>query len=156
MKNRKEQINEILKCFHLIRRKISFESQNIPKHIDVTPAQASVLFLVKHNNDMSIRDIAQKLGISRSATTKLVDNLVLKGYLTREENTNDRRIVKIRLSQNGKLHFLTAKKYINLNFSKIFKDLTDEDIKTLQIILSKIQFDILNKTSKENKNVKTN
>lgn len=48
-----------------------------------------------------LRDLAKKLGLSSSAVSVMVENLVQRGYILRTSAVHDRRKVLIRLSDNG-------------------------------------------------------
>jgi DNA-binding MarR family transcriptional regulator len=50
---------------------------------------------------VSVSDLAQERQISRSAVSQIVDTLVGKGYLTRQENPQDRRFIDLALTPIG-------------------------------------------------------
>src|SRR5262249_18638910 len=47
--------------------------------------------------------LAAELGVSKQAAGQLVDTLVLRGYLDRKPDSNDRRKLSITLSERGQL-----------------------------------------------------
>lgn len=50
---------------------------------------------------VSLRDLAEKLGLSSSAVSVMVESLVKRGYLERITASDDRRKVLIRISSEG-------------------------------------------------------
>ncbi|OGW85804.1 MAG: hypothetical protein A2987_05915 [Omnitrophica bacterium RIFCSPLOWO2_01_FULL_45_10] len=46
-------------------------------------------------------DLAKSLSVTTAAMTGIVDRLVREGYLRRESDPKDRRIIKIRLTAKG-------------------------------------------------------
>ena len=50
---------------------------------------------------VSLRDLAEKLGLSSSAVSVMVESLVKRGYLERVTAVDDRRKVTIRISPDG-------------------------------------------------------
>jgi len=58
--------------------------------IDLTERQQEVLSIIRSNNKISYRDIAQKLAINESAVKKHLDHLKEKGVLTRVGGTRGR------------------------------------------------------------------
>jgi DNA-binding MarR family transcriptional regulator len=54
------------------------------------------------NHGRSAGDLVRELGISKQATSQLIDTLVLRGYLTRSENPDDRRRLTIELTERGR------------------------------------------------------
>lgn len=51
--------------------------------------------------DAGVSDIAALCGISKQAASQLVDTLVMRGYLTRATDEQDRRRVNLRLTPRG-------------------------------------------------------
>jgi DNA-binding MarR family transcriptional regulator len=49
----------------------------------------------------SAADVIRGLGVSRQAASQLIDTMVLRGYLTREVNSDDRRRMDIALTDRG-------------------------------------------------------
>jgi len=47
-------------------------------------------------------DMIRGLGVSKQAASQLIDTLVLRGYLTRDTNPNDRRRMTIELTDRGR------------------------------------------------------
>jgi DNA-binding MarR family transcriptional regulator len=60
--------------------------------VDLTMSQLKAIVLVVETGGLSGRVLGEKLGITPSAVTALVDRLVQRGYVRREEDLADRRI----------------------------------------------------------------
>src|SRR6478735_8119052 len=52
--------------------------------------------------DVAAVDIVRGLGVSRQAASQLIDTLVVRGYLTRDVNADDRRRMDIMLTERGR------------------------------------------------------
>jgi hypothetical protein len=61
------------------------------------------------NRGGSAADVIRGLGISKQATSQLIDALVLRGYLTREINPEDRRPMLIGLTDRGRSAAVAAR-----------------------------------------------
>ncbi len=68
----------------------------------VTPSQLVALRYLSLNESSLMSDVAEGLGISFPAATKTIDRLVRKGFANRSEDPHDRRVVRIRLTEDGK------------------------------------------------------
>jgi DNA-binding MarR family transcriptional regulator len=55
-----------------------------------------------HHHGGSAVDMIRGLGVTKQAASQLIDTLVLRGYLTRESNPDDRRRVTIELTERGR------------------------------------------------------
>ena len=60
--------------------------------LELTMPQFKALMLVSATGGLSGRDLARRFGVGPSAITAIVDRLVQRGYVRREEDVNDRRI----------------------------------------------------------------
>ena len=80
-----------------------------------------------HNN----KKIAEKMSLSPSRLTRIVDGLVSKGYMTREIDSRDRRNMKVSLSKRGCyiVHQLNNA-YINIH-REILEDIDETQHKPL-------------------------
>ena len=70
--------------------------------IDDLPRHGAFVLGGMANRGGSAADMIGALGISRQRASQLVDTLVLRGYLTREVNAEDRRRTTILLTERGR------------------------------------------------------
>jgi DNA-binding MarR family transcriptional regulator len=70
--------------------------------IDDLPRHGAFVLGGMANHGGSAADMIAGLGISKQRASQLVDTLVLRGYLTREVNADDRRRTTIRLTDRGR------------------------------------------------------
>jgi DNA-binding MarR family transcriptional regulator len=105
----------------------------------LTPTQGGLLFTIAHNKDgIPVKDLAKEIGVTSGAITQLVDSLVDKGLVMREGDTNDRRIVRLKLTESARNEFEKVRKAHLESFSSIFAVLSDEEIKQLTALLTKV------------------
>lgn len=68
---------------------------------DLTMSQLKVIFLLYAQGPAHMSRLATALGVSLPTATGIVDRLVERGLVMREEYPSDRRLVMIRLSEHG-------------------------------------------------------
>ena len=68
---------------------------------EMTPPQWAVLNTIFYGNGDTPAEIADYIGVDRSAVTRLVDRLEKKGLVTRKLNTSDHRSVNVELTAQG-------------------------------------------------------
>jgi DNA-binding MarR family transcriptional regulator len=105
---------------------------------DITIAQATVLLMLYKNKEMTTTEIANLLGISKSATTQLVDGLAKKDFITRESDEGDRRIFRIRPSAQGTKFLEKMKRRRFDKVFTVFEVLNEEELKQLVKITTKL------------------
>jgi DNA-binding MarR family transcriptional regulator len=101
-KDEKQQIVEaILKLADVLFRELL---PSVPKElldIDVTMPQMKIMLILFMRGPQRMSALAADLGITLATTTGLVDRLVERDFIIRENSLDDRRVVLCRLSENG-------------------------------------------------------
>lgn len=69
---------------------------------DLTPSQFAVLEVLYHLGPMCQRDIGDKLLKSRGNITLVIDNLEKRSLVQRERDPNDRRMIQVLLTEDGR------------------------------------------------------
>jgi DNA-binding MarR family transcriptional regulator len=54
------------------------------------------------NRGIGVRDLGHRLGVSKQAVSQLIDTLVVRGYLERRVDPDDRRRMTIELTERGR------------------------------------------------------
>jgi len=141
--NRKDSVDKILKSFWRLRQRMFHQHLHTANRHDIsaTPAQLQVLFLVKEQDGIGVTEIAKKLNVSNSAATQLVNELVENNLLTRECDSNDRRVYRLCLTQKIKVHMAAMKNDRIKKMSGMFTNLTDEELETFAQLLNKMTMD---------------
>ena len=82
--------------------------------------------------DTTCMELSEIMGLSPSRSSRVIDNLVRRGYLIRKTNTRDRRSMAITLSEKG----IEAKEKIKKNQKELEDDLqkrfSDEVISSIK------------------------
>ncbi len=69
---------------------------------DLTLVQLGALMLLEDGTERTIKEVAEQLGRSISAASRLLDNLVKRRLVRRWEDPNDRRARRVALGERGK------------------------------------------------------
>lgn len=76
-------------------------TQRTMAELGITSTQASVLFMLATGRCAAAVDVARDYGIDASAVTRLIDRLEKRGLLLRNRSAEDRRVVKLELTDEG-------------------------------------------------------
>lgn len=60
-------------------------------HLDLTATQLECFQLVRHEGPLTASDLAQETGLTPASLSVIVDKLVAKAFLSREQDRTDRR-----------------------------------------------------------------
>jgi DNA-binding MarR family transcriptional regulator len=69
--------------------------------LDLAPADAGILRLLRVSAGLSQQELAGKLQIHPSRLVAILDNLEKRGFVERRANPDDRRLYSIHLTKNG-------------------------------------------------------
>jgi DNA-binding MarR family transcriptional regulator len=97
-----EFANQVIELFPQIIRGFKQYENNYLTRGEITLPQFWALGYLEHNGKSKMNDLAKHLEISPSATTGLIDRLILQGLVIRKDDANDRRIVWIELTAKGR------------------------------------------------------
>lgn len=108
-------------------------------NLDVTVAEWVILReMYSHETNTSPSIVAEITGLSRGAVSKLIDRLLHKGLVSREEGTIDRRYQEIKLTKQGKILVPKLAIIADENDDAFFSKLTGLEKKQLRNILKKL------------------
>lgn len=68
---------------------------------DISLTQLTTLFLLHGREEPTIKQVAATLGRSLSATGRLLDQLVRRGWVRRYEDERDRRVKRVAITEQG-------------------------------------------------------
>ena len=78
------------------------QKDSIRDGIDLTFEQRIILFELGHQDGQSQHELAFSTAIDRSCVTRLIDNMIKGGLVSRAPDPNDRRINRIYTTSKGK------------------------------------------------------
>ena len=112
------------------------------KPLNLTHAQLNALYILfeKHPEPVSAIELKKRILVSNPDVTRLLDRLVLKGYVRRETCPENRRKIDISLTDTGKKTFMEAHLAAKIALGNFFeKKITEEEALELRSILHKIR-----------------
>lgn len=84
----------------LVRVMQIFERDQI-KPFGFTTSQCYVLLELKKTQGLTMNELSEKMNLNTSTMTRIISNLVRDGYIDREKDQSDRRIVIVKLTDEG-------------------------------------------------------
>ena len=106
--------------------------------LDLTSPQFYVLATIGYAGGLPFSEIGEKMMVTVSNLTGIVDRLEEKGLVARERDAHDRRIVRVRLTEKGaKLHKNTIPLF-EKSIAQFFAPLDKSQQKELSSLLRKL------------------
>jgi DNA-binding MarR family transcriptional regulator len=98
---RSSEIEEVQELFSHIMRGLRHFPTRKQFPGDVTFEQMRVLWFLDSKGTCAMGDVAQMLSVTRPTATSVVNRLVLRGFVGRQRDKTDRRVVRLRLCPKG-------------------------------------------------------
>jgi DNA-binding MarR family transcriptional regulator len=114
---------------------------------ELNPGQGRILFALWKVDNVSIRELSNKTELTKSTLTTMLDRLENTGYLIREDDMNDKRITRVKLSEKS---IKLQQKYVDISkkMTDIFYGkLTEEEIDEFESYLRRILDNLRNTTT---------
>lgn len=105
---------------------------------EVTVAEWVVLRELFDGENIAPSRLAEKLGLTRGAISKLADRLIDKGLVAREDSRDDKRAHRLALTRKGKDLVPKLAALADRNDAEFFGDLTADERATVERVLKAI------------------
>jgi DNA-binding MarR family transcriptional regulator len=100
--------------------------------VEVTMAQAKLLYVVISGGPQSVSEIAGHLGVSISTASGAVDHLVQLGLLARADDPQNRRQVRVSATPEGVQTIEQMRDLGARHFRTLLERLEDRDLRTIE------------------------
>jgi DNA-binding MarR family transcriptional regulator len=77
------------------------KQERIAKSVGLTTAEFRLLRTFRDATDLNVGELARRMELSNSRLTRILDGLVEKGVVVREISHQDRRVVRVKLTDRG-------------------------------------------------------
>lgn len=98
----------------------------------LTRTQQMILLALNCEDRLSMSQLADRICTSNEQATRAVASLVDNGYVTREQNKQNRRVVNISLTDKAKDYIDKGKKNVLADTQSNVKRLSDEDLESIR------------------------
>ena len=106
-----------------------------------------ILVLLSKNTDpLTMSELSSELDVPMSTATRIVDGLVRSDMVERVNDPNDRRVVRIGMSRNGRELYETGLAYIKQRITKLLEDFTADEQAQLLRLMRKLFHALLNES----------
>lgn len=109
------------------------------RQFGLTPAQFDVIATLGNTQGMSMGDIGEKTLITKGTLTGVVDRLVQKQLVVRDNPPDNRRSVIVRLTAAGQTLFEEAFPYQIAQLKQRFEQLDPAELEQLRVLLDRLR-----------------
>ena len=140
-------LEKIRTCFTLlsVSSLIDIECSKRLQQFHLSESRLIILVLLQEYQELSLQEIAKKLGITKASTTTLISSLVNKQLISKRNDKKDKRITLVSLTSAGTVLLTETLKQHSLWIEKITNNLSDNDVAIFKKVLSQIYENVLTK-----------
>ncbi|WP_437186058.1 MarR family winged helix-turn-helix transcriptional regulator [Planctomicrobium sp. SH668] len=100
--------------------------------IALTSNEIRVIEILGESGDQIMRSLAEQLCLAVNSVTSLIDGMELKGLVSRQRSTTDRRVVFVQLTENGNQIWSGVNQYkMELHRALLLPLTTEEQVQLL-------------------------
>ncbi|HEY2916529.1 MAG TPA: MarR family transcriptional regulator [Candidatus Limnocylindrales bacterium] len=121
-----------LEAFEDLQRRLMAVHAPAFTAIDLTMAQAKLLYVVAATGELSMSEIAQRLGVSLSTASGAVDHLVSTGFLSRRDDPANRRQVRVAATAFGLAALEELRELSTRQLRALFALVSDPDLAVIE------------------------
>jgi MarR family transcriptional regulator, organic hydroperoxide resistance regulator len=105
---------------------------------DVKPAYLGVLFTLWQSDGLKVVELGHQAGLEPSTMTGLLDRMESSGLVCRSADPNDRRVLRIYLTQKGMDVKDVTLETVNHVLGKVFKGISEKELSKAMDLLRKL------------------
>ena len=121
--------------FNLLSNK---KLQDDLEKLGLTSPQFYVLATIGYAGQLPFSEIGEKMMVTVSNLTGIVDRLEEKGLVTRERDAHDRRVIRVRLTEKGSKLYKNTIPLFEKSIAQFFSPLDKPQQKELSSLLRKL------------------
>ena len=110
----------------------------------LTRGQHSFLIRIYENPGINQEGISSLIKVDRSTTTKAISKLCRQGLITKTRKKNNKKEWELNVTEEGERIILELEPFLDKTQTKIYKGLSQEELSTLSMLLSKVEENALN------------
>ena len=134
----KPEIDSILEAILYLYTESRRLTKELARQVDLTGPQLTVLKMLEGMGDISLSELSERIRAQNSTVTGIIDRMEREGLVVRTRSTEDRRVVKIKLTEKGsKIARAIAVEPMEI-FRGALESLSPVETKDLLKILTKI------------------
>jgi len=124
-------VDLIFSTSRLLKEKVKCEHKNL----QLSFVNIGMLRYIEEHGNPTMKEIADHFLISAPSVTSMVEMLIKSDHLMRVTDPNDRRVVRVSMTENGKKEFERILENVKSKIGEVLNNLAKDDLEKLNNIL---------------------
>lgn len=135
----------------LLREIRSLIDKSLKSKLDLgnfTMPQTMIIYNLARDGKMKISDLSEKMGLTNSTVSGIVDRLEDQGVVYRERSTEDRRVVYVQFTPEHKKNYQDLDDNLDKYFSEMLAAIPQDQMETILVSLNILKETLANHQEK--------
>ena len=132
-----EHVEELTRLLIEFYEKFSSWEHSVVKGKGITLPQMHTIEILGASGNLRMKELAEKMGVTTGSLTVLVDRLEKKGLVERTPHEEDRRSIRVSLTDKGMIHFQEHHNFHTRLTQEITGPLSPDEIQNMINLLKK-------------------
>jgi len=128
----------ILDLIYELKKKCIQSDEDFFNSLDISQAEYNMFICLKNCKHFNSYSVAEKMQLSLSRVSRIIDKMVNKEFLTRTTNKLDRRAIDIKMTPKGKDVMNKIIEYRSKRDKKLESLISGEEKKEISVNLNKL------------------
>ncbi len=129
---------EVMDTVPLVMRAIRKEMRS-HREAGLSVPQFRAMLFINRNRDVSLARLAEHLGLTSATTSKMVNDLVLRGLVDRAAVAENRRQIRLNLTAPGAAILAAAQSQTSRHFAAVFSGILPQDRQLIIAAMSSLK-----------------
>lgn len=121
-----------------LQKKYSVENDTFISELNISQAEYNMFICLKNCKHFNSYSVSEKMNLSLSRVSRIIDKMVNKSYLTRTTNKIDRRAIDIKMTTKGKGILEKIVIYTKERETQLEEQLTDAEYAEIKSCFKKL------------------
>jgi DNA-binding MarR family transcriptional regulator len=105
----------------------------------LSPAQFQAISILYHKESLPMSELTVEMKISKQQLTPIITRLIESNLVVRKADENDRRIVRVEITEHGRSIYNALFASIKVNFTEKLGLIPDKELDELKQMLTRMQ-----------------
>jgi len=121
-----------------LQKKCSLENDKFIEKLGISQAEYNMFICLKNCKHFNSYSVAEKMSLSLSRVSRIIEKMVNKGFLNRTTNKEDRRAIDIKMTKKGESILQSIIVFLQEREDYIENQLNDADISKIKSSFNKL------------------
>lgn len=106
---------------------------------DLTIKEMHAIEAISMYHRHTISEVAKMLHLTPGTMTAMVDRLIYKGYVERVRDKNDRRVIRLKLTNHGRVFYRAHQVFHKMMVKEFLNGMNDQEVKDIKQAIQSLE-----------------